>query len=64
MIYGSDKERVLAKLISARNELDDALRLSVPAGPSEPAVIPQAVRNELSVMRDDLARLIQVLERS
>ena len=62
MISASDRQRVLAKLINARHDLEDALNQSAPGARYDPVVIPQALRNELSVLRDDLARIIRRLE--
>jgi len=64
MVSASDRQRILAKLINARHDLDDALTQSVPGARYDPVVIPQALRNELSVLRDDLARIIRRLEES
>jgi hypothetical protein len=50
---------VVAMLIRARRELEVLLRLTAIA-----TVIPRDARNELSVMRDDLERIIAELERT
>jgi hypothetical protein len=63
MLAPEAKQEVVAKLIGARDELEDALRLTGPGARYDPVVIPQAMRNEVSVMRDDLDRMIQMLER-
>ena len=58
MNFASDRQRILAKLIDACHDLDDALSLSA-AGPRyDPVLVPQPLRNELSVLRDDLVRII------
>jgi hypothetical protein len=62
MIELKSKKKVIAKLIVARDEMEDALQLSVPAARYDPVLIPQAARNELSVLRDDLDRIIRKLE--
>jgi hypothetical protein len=64
MISGSNRQRILAKLINARHDLEDALTQSAPGARYDPVVIPQALRDELSVLRDDLARIIRLLEES
>jgi hypothetical protein len=78
MLSASDRQRILAKLINACHDLEDALSqlsparsadgtkiaFSVPGARYDPRVIPQALRNELSVVRDDLARIIRRLEES
>ena len=55
------RKDVAAKLIGACDELEDALTMSAPGARYDPVVIPQALRNELSVMRDDLERIIKRL---
>jgi hypothetical protein len=62
MIEVKNKKQVIAKLIVARNEIEGALGLSVPAARYDPVLISQAARNELSVLRDDLDRIISKLE--
>ena len=58
MLSGREKQRILAKLIDACRDLDDALSLSAPGARYDPIVIPRPLRNELSVLRDDLVRII------
>jgi len=58
MIELKSKKQVITKLIVARDQIEDALRLSVPAARYDPVPIPQAARNELSVLRDGLDRII------
>jgi hypothetical protein len=62
MLPHEHKQRVLAKLRNACNEVEDALSLSVPAARYDPVVIPQGARNELSAMVDDLNRIVRQLE--
>ena len=64
MLHHEHKPRVLGKLRSARNELEDALNLSALATRHEVVVIPDAIRKELSVMVDDLNRMLLQLERT
>jgi hypothetical protein len=64
MIFGSNRQRILAKLINACHDLEDVLTQSVPGARYDPVIIPQALRNELSVLRDDLVRIIRRLEES
>jgi hypothetical protein len=64
MISAGDRQRILAKLINACHDLEDALTQSDPSARYDPVVIPQALRTELSVLRDDLARIIRRLEES
>ncbi len=56
------KQKALAKLTNARNELEDALSLSVPAARYDSVVLPDARRRELSVMVDDLNRVIHQIQ--
>ncbi len=55
-------QRVLAKLVNARNELEDALSLSVPAARYDPIILPDTRRTEIRVMVNDLNHLIQHLD--
>jgi len=64
MVFASDRQRILAKLINACHDLEDALSQSAPGARYDPVIIPQALRNDLSVLRDDLARIICRLEES
>jgi hypothetical protein len=64
MISASDRQRILAKLINACHDLEDALLQSGPGARFDSVIVPQALRNELSVIRDDLARIIRRLEES
>jgi hypothetical protein len=62
MIGLKSKKQVITKLILARDQIEDALRLSVPTARYDPVPIPHAARNELSVLRDGLDRIIGKLE--
>ena len=58
------KQRVLSKLRNACKELEEALNISVPAARYDPVVISSGVRNELSVMVDDLKTIVRDIEGS
>ena len=58
------KSKVLAKLINARCELEDALKLSIPVARYDPVVIPESTRNRLSAMINDLKSLLHEIEGS
>jgi len=62
MISASDTQRILAKLINACHDLEDALTQSAPGARYDYVVVPQALRNELSIVRDDLVRIVRRLE--
>ena len=62
MTYANDRQRILAKLTNACRDLEDAFTQSAPGARYDPVVIPEILRNELSVLRDDLARIIRRLE--
>jgi hypothetical protein len=62
MLPHEHKQRVLAKLRNACSELEDALNFSVPVARYDPVVIPQGMRNQISVMIDDLNRILRDLE--
>jgi hypothetical protein len=64
MISASDRQQILAKLIDACHDLEDALSQSAPGARYDPVIVPQALRNELSVLRDNLARIIRRLDKS
>jgi CBS-domain-containing membrane protein len=58
----ADRQRLIAKLVTARNDLDDVLEKSISISQRDLATIPQPLRNELTVMRDDLTRIIRQIE--
>lgn len=62
MLRDEERQKVLAKLTNARNELEDALNISMPRGHYAPVTYADATRKELSVIVDDLNRLIQELQ--
>jgi hypothetical protein len=62
MSLGTNRQRVLAKLINACHDLEDALKQATPGARYDPVIIPQALRNEISVLHGDLARIIRRLE--
>ena len=62
MLRDEQRQRVLAKLTNARNELEDALNLSLAGARYDPVVLADATRRELSVMVEDLNRVIQQLQ--
>jgi hypothetical protein len=64
MIAASDRQRIISKLIEASYDLEDALLQSTPRARYDPAIIPEGLRNKLSILRDDLARIIRTLEES
>jgi hypothetical protein len=64
MTSAGDRQRILAKLINARHDLEDVLAQSAPGARYDRVIVPQALRNALSVLRDDLARIIRRLEES
>ena len=54
--------QVITKLIVARDQIEDALQQSVPTARYDPVPIPHEARDELSVLRDGLDRIIGKLE--
>lgn len=62
MLRDEQKQKVLAKLTNARNELEDALNFTVVAARYDPVLLAEARRRELSVMVDELSRMIHQLE--
>jgi hypothetical protein len=55
MSPNEQKQKVLAKLASARNELEDALNLPIASARYDPVVLTDARRRALSVMLDVLS---------
>ena len=55
------RRNVVAKLIGARNELEDVLTMS-PGARYDPPLLPETMRDELSAMRSELQRIIKRLE--
>jgi len=53
---------VLAKLRTARDELEDALNLTAKLAQYDPIVLPEEMREELFVMVDDLNWMLVQLE--
>ena len=64
MFRQAQKKGITSKLIQARNELDDALKLSTPAARFDPIVVPPRMRNSLAELRDSLTNIIGELEGS
>ena len=62
MTSNNDRQRILAKLVSACHDLEDALMQSAPGARYDPVIIPQPLRNELAVVRYDLAHIIRWLQ--
>jgi hypothetical protein len=56
------RSKVLAKLINARCEIEDALNLSISAARYDPVVIPEPIRNRLSALIDDLRAVLLQIE--
>ena len=56
------RQKVLAKLTTARCELEDALNLSTPAARYDPIVLSEAARNKVTSLIDELKGLVRVLE--
>jgi len=58
------KHEVLAKLLRACRELEDAVVHATPAARYDPAVISPSLRHDLSDLRDELAVIIHRLQES
>jgi len=61
MMETRSKKNVIAKLIAARAAIQDALKLGTPVARFDPALLPHAARDGLSVVERDLDRIIQEL---
>ena len=65
MLLGHERRSaVLAKLINARCEIEDALSPSIPPARYDPVVIAEPERNRLSAMIDDLKGVLREIEAS
>lgn len=64
MITASDGQRIVAKLTDTSHALEGALQQSDPRARYDPAIVPESMRDELAVLRDDLARIIRTLKES
>jgi len=62
MLRHECREKLLAKLTSARCELEDALTLSTPVARYDPTVLSGTARNQLTSMIDELKALVRGLE--
>ncbi len=58
------RSKVVAKLANARCELEDALKLSIPASRYDPVVIPEPTRSKLLSMIDGLNAILRQIEGS
>jgi hypothetical protein len=59
MHWSELRQGVLAKLRNARNELQDVWNMSAPAARYDPAILRDATRQKVSVMVDDLNRILK-----
>ncbi len=56
------RQKLLAKLTTARCELEDALSVSTPAARYDPTVLSEATRKRITSMIDELNGLLRGLE--
>ena len=56
------KQKVIEKLVSARGELDHAIRLGAPAARYDQVVLPEAKRDQVVLIVRDLEQMIRELE--
>ena len=59
---GSGKKSVIAKLVAARGAIQDALQLGTPVARFDPVLLPHAARSGLSLMENELDRMIHTLQ--
>jgi hypothetical protein len=64
MLREECREKLCAKLTSARYELEDALKLATPVGRYDPNVLSEAMRDKVVSMIGELNRLLHTLEGS
>jgi hypothetical protein len=55
-------EKLIAKLTSARYELEDALKVATPVGRYDPSVLSGGMREKIGSIINDLDRLLHNLE--
>ena len=55
-------KEIVTKLMIARNEVDEALRLSTPNARYDRAPVLPTVRNKLAGLRDNLDKIISEIE--
>ena len=58
------RQQLLAKLIAARNELEDVLSQTANRARYDPVVLSESRRNELAALKGELERLIRLIEQS
>jgi hypothetical protein len=58
------RSKIAAKLANARCELEDALKLSIPAARYDPVTIPEPARNRLTAIINDLKNMLCEIEGS
>jgi len=62
MPHRNRKQALCTKLRSACHEIEDALNLASSPARFDPVVMPQKKKDELSVLLDDLGRILRDLE--
>jgi len=58
----SEKQRIVARLMNARHDLDEALSQSAPVARYDPVLVARDLQDEISVLRDHLIRIIRRVE--
>jgi hypothetical protein len=56
------RKNVIAKVIVARDAIQEALQMGTPVARFDPVVLPETARTMLSVMEDDLGKIIRRLQ--
>jgi hypothetical protein len=64
MLCDELREKIVAKLTNARDEIEDALNFSTPAARYDPVVMPASSRNKLSAMIDELNAVLRQIDGS
>lgn len=62
MLRQECRQKVLAKLTTARSELEDALTISAPAARYDPTVLSDTARDRVTSIINELNGLVRVLE--
>jgi len=56
------KLQIITRLLAARDEIQNAIWLATPIARYDPVLMPQATRDQLSGLREDLERVIRNFE--
>ncbi len=64
MLRDELRGKIVAKLMNARCEIEDALNLSAPAARYDPVVMPNSTRNKLAAIVEELNGVLSRIDGS